>query len=214
MAEARFSLNITLRLGALHLRARVESHSATVVVAGPSGAGKSTLLRVIAGLERRVEGRVSFAGQRWSDSATGIFLPAHHRRAAWVPQDALLFPHLSVAENLGFAAADPSEVPAMAERLRVAPLLDRRPRHLSGGERQRVAVGRALLARPPLLLLDEPFSALDRSLRQEMVQVVGRWCREHDIPRVLVSHDEADHQALGDELWMVSEGLVGVEGRN
>jgi ABC-type molybdate transport system ATPase subunit len=126
----------------------------------------------------------------------------------WVPQDDLLFPHLTVAENLGFAGASISEVEQTAELLAVAPLLDRRPRNLSGGERQRVALGRALLAGPELLLLDEPFSALDRPLRLALVKRVRDLAARASMMVVLVSHDESDAAALADERWALVDGVL------
>jgi ABC-type molybdate transport system ATPase subunit len=194
---ARFDLAVTLALGPRVLTLALASDADVIGLVGPSGAGKSTLLRVIAGLERRAIGRVSFAAEVWQDGAT--FVPAHQRGVGWVPQDGLLFPHLSVRENLGYAARVP--VAAVAERLGVTALLDRRPRHLSGGERQRVALGRALCAAPRLLLLDEPFSALDRPLRARLAADVAEWARAHRVPMVLVTHDERDLAAFDAELW-------------
>jgi molybdate transport system ATP-binding protein len=142
------------------------------------------------------------------DSKTGIFRPPWHRRVGWVPQDYLLFHHLKVRENLGYAGAKPQEVRGMAELLHVDHLPDRRPRYLSGGEQQRVALGRALLSRPKLLLLDEPFSALDRPLRSRTAAQLREYVREAEIPLVLVSHDEADALALAQEHWLLSEGRL------
>lgn len=205
-AEGGLVLRVDLALGALRLRAALSSPGPALALVGPSGAGKSTLLRVLAGLERRARGVVAFGGQTWQDSERGTFVPPWKRRAAWVPQDACLFPHLSVRRNLGYAGARAGEVEDVARRLGVAHLLDRMPRHLSGGERQRVALGRALLSGPRLLLLDEPFSALDRPARVRLGQEVAAWCRERDVARVLVSHHEGDVEALGGEVWTVSGG--------
>jgi molybdate transport system ATP-binding protein len=123
-----------------------------------------------------------------------------------VPQDALLFPHLSLRENLAYAGAGQSEVESMAESLFLSDLLDRRPRFLSGGERQRVALGRALLSAPRMLLLDEPFSALDRPLRGEIAAMVRAFARDNATPIVLVSHDEHDAALLADERWVLVAG--------
>jgi molybdate transport system ATP-binding protein len=183
-----------------------------VAILGPSGSGKSTLLRALAGLEPRAEGRVSFGDEVWLDSDSGIDMPAWERRVGWVPQDALLFPHLSLRENLAYAGAGQSEVERMAESLFLTELLDRRPRFLSGGERQRVALGRALLSAPRLLLLDEPFSALDRPLRGEVGSMVREFARDSGTPIVLVSHDEHDAELLADERWVLVAGVLTADG--
>ena len=125
-----------------------------------------------------------------------------------MPQDYLLFPHLKVRENLAFGSAPADEVEGMARRLLVDDLLDRRPRRLSGGEQQRVALGRALLAGPRILLLDEPFSALDRPLRNRVSTQLRDFVMERRIPLVLVSHDEADAVALAQEHWLLSQGRL------
>ena len=139
-------------------------------------------------------------------------MPAWERRVGWVPQDALLFPHLSLRENLAYAGAGQSEVESMAESLFLSGLLDRRPRFLSGGERQRVALGRALLSAPRVLLLDEPFSALDRPLRSEIAAMVRTFARDSGTPIVLVSHDEHDAELLADERWVLVAGSLSADG--
>ena len=199
---------VTLSLGSLALRVELRTHQRAVAIVGPSGAGKSTLLRILAGVERRVVGRVEMAGRVWLDSAKRFFLEPWERRVGWVPQDDLLFPHLTVRQNLAFAGAHAGEVEETAEMLSVQPLLERRPRNLSGGERQRVALGRALLARPELLLLDEPFSALDRPLRLDLVGRVQDLAERAGIVLVLVSHDEGDAAALAEERWLMVDGQL------
>ena len=183
-----------------------------VAILGPSGSGKSTLLRALAGLEPSAEGRVGFGDEVWLDSDSGVNMPAWERRVGWVPQDALLFPHLSLRENLAYAGAGESEVERMAESLFLSDLLDRRPRFLSGGERQRVALGRALLSAPRMLLLDEPFSALDRPLRGEIAAMVRAFARDSGTPIVLVSHDEHDATLLADERWVLVAGSLTADG--
>ncbi len=185
-----------------------------VAILGPSGSGKSTLLRALAGLEPKAEGRVSLGEEVWLDSSSDVAKPPWERRVGWVPQDALLFPHLSLRENLGYAGADTSEVERMAKSLFLTDLLDRRPRFLSGGERQRVALGRALLSGPRLLLLDEPFSALDRPLRSEIAAMVRGFVRDNGTPMVLVSHDEHDAELLADERWVLVGGTLTADGRS
>ena len=201
-----FAVSVTL--GQLTLRAELESERRAVAVVGPSGAGKSTLLRVLAGVERRATGRIEVGERTWLDTDRRVFVEPWDRRVGWVPQGDLLFPHLSVRENLGFAAAERAAVEEIADVLSVGPLLDRRPRNLSGGERQRVALGRALLAKPKLLLLDEPFSALDRPLRLDLVRRVRELAEKASMLLVLVSHDEVDAAALAEEHWLLLDGVL------
>jgi molybdate transport system ATP-binding protein len=199
-------LDVQVPLGHGPLDLAMATNSATVAVVGPSGAGKSTLLRVMAGVERRARGTLEVDGATWLDSACGVSVPPWHRRVGWVPQEVSLFPHLTVRENLSYAQANADEVNETASLLAVGHLLDRRPRRLSGGERQRVALGRALLASPRLLLLDEPFSALDRPLRAKLARLLRSWADEHEVPLILVSHDEEDVDVLADEHWHLAEG--------
>ena len=199
-------VQVRVRLDAIDLDVDWRPERDHVAILGPSGSGKSTLLRALAGLEPSAEGRVSFGDEVWLDSDSGVYMPAWERRVGWVPQDALLFPHLSLRENLAYAGASPSEVEKMAESLFLSDLLDRRPRFLSGGERQRVALGRALLSAPRILLLDEPFSALDRPLRGEIAAMVRTFARHNATPIVLVSHDEHDAALLADERWVLVAG--------
>ncbi len=201
-------MDVEVLLGTRPLSVALETTSSTVAIVGPSGAGKSTLLRVLAGVERRARGRVEVNGRTWLDSATGANLAPWERAVGWVPQEVSLFPHLTVRENLAYAGADPESVRETAALLEVTDLIDRRPRRLSGGERQRVALGRALLASPRLLLLDEPFSALDRPLRAKLSRLVRDWADERRIPLVLVSHDEEDAQVLADERWHLAGGVL------
>lgn len=211
MSSTRFrgwTLDVQVPLEARPLHLSMTTMSSTVAVVGPSGAGKSTLLRVLAGVERRASGVLEFDGERWLDPERGIVVEPWDRGAGWVPQEASLFPHLTVRENLGYAGARMSDVEEMAGLLEVAHLLDRRPRRLSGGERQRVAVGRALLRGPRLLLLDEPFSALDRPLRDKLAGTVRAWVDDQGVPTVLVSHDESDTEILADEHWHLSDGVL------
>jgi len=180
-------VEVEVPLGGRTLSLALESRGTALAIVGPSGAGKSTLLRVLAGVEPRARGRVEVDGVVWQDTAGGVVVPPWERRVGWVPQETLLFPHLSVRENLGYAGAPDGDLEELAGVLQVDHLLDRRPRRLSGGERQRVALGRALLSRPTLLLLDEPFSALDRPLRSQLTATVG---------------------ALAGERWHVVDGVL------
>ena len=201
-------VDIRVSLGASEVELQLSTSAMRVAVFGPSGGGKSTLLRMMAGVERRARGRVSVGGRVWVDTEEGICVPPWDRGVGWVPQDYLLFPHLKVRENLAYGGGDGDEVEEMAKRLFVDHLLDRNPRRLSGGEQQRVALGRALLRRPGILLLDEPFSALDRPLRVQVGEELRRYVEKEQIPLLLVSHDEADAAALAQEHWLLSQGRL------
>ncbi|MEQ1508404.1 MAG: ATP-binding cassette domain-containing protein [Myxococcota bacterium] len=205
MAE-RLIARFALALGALRLTVDLATDARAIALVGPSGAGKSTILRVLAGLERRATGVVTVDGATWQ--GPGVFVPPHRRRVGWVPQDAALFPNRTVRENLGYTRPPPAAVAAMADQLGLAALLDRGPRNLSGGERQRVALGRALLSEPRLLLLDEPFAALDEPLRARLAADIASSCRARSLPFVVVSHDPHDVAALADEVWVVEAGAV------
>lgn len=202
-----WSLDVSVDFGGRDLRLAMSTTSPSVAIVGPSGAGKSTLLRILAGVERRARGTLDFSGASWL-APRGVLVSPWERSVGWVPQEASLFPHLTVTENLAYGGAEPDAVTAMADLLEVRDLLQRRPRRLSGGERQRVAVGRALLSHPRLLLLDEPFSALDRPLRDKLAGKVRTWADESGVPLVLVSHDESDTRILADEHWHLSDGVL------
>ncbi len=206
MAEPWLQVSLRVPLGARALEVSLATSAAAVGVVGPSGGGKTTLLRVLAGVERRAAGTVKALGVSWQ--GPGVFVAPWQRRVGWVPQDAALFPHLSVRENLAYA--DGQGLAEVAELLGLSALLTRAPRNLSGGERQRVALGRALLSRPTLLLLDEPFAALDRSLRDRLAGEVAAWCAERRIPTLLVTHDERDLEPFSAERWEIADGRVRV----
>ena len=159
----------------------------------------STLVRAIAGVEQRARGHVRVAGEVWQDDRDGILVPAWRRGVGWAPQDARLFPHASVRENIAWGLdAVPADLDAVCAALELRGLLDRRPRNLSGGERQRVALARVLVRPPRLLLLDEPFGALDRALRARVIEALCARLGAH--PVVLVSHDERDVTGLVDDV--------------
>ncbi|MBW6506216.1 MAG: molybdenum ABC transporter ATP-binding protein [Rhodobacteraceae bacterium] len=184
-------------------------------VFGPSGAGKSTLLRLIAGLERGAAGHVQFGGEVWQ--APGVFVPPEARGVGYVFQDARLFAHLSVAGNLRFADRRARGLPGpsrgeVVEMLDLAPLLGRRVGGLSGGERQRVAIGRALLGRPRLMLLDEPLAALDAARKAEILPYLERLCTLHGLPVLYVSHDLAELARLAHRVVVLAAGRVAAAG--
>ncbi len=182
---------------------------------GPSGCGKTTVLRCMAGLHRLARGRCVVAGDIWQDDT--LFRPAHRRPIGYVFQEASLFAHLSVRDNLLFGAPrlfGASRRPAaiglddVLDLLRLGALLGRSPRHLSGGERQRVAIGRALLSQPRLLLMDEPLSALDRASRDEILPFLERLHASLALPILYVSHDMAEVERLADHLVLMAAGRV------
>jgi molybdate transport system ATP-binding protein len=185
-----------------------------VALFGPSGAGKTLTLQCLAGLARPDSGHVEVDGRVFFDSATGIDVPPQQRGLGYVFQGYALFPHLSVAGNVGFGIAHwPRErrrarVGEVLERLGLAALAERRPRELSGGQQQRVALGRALAPDPALLLLDEPLSALDGPLRRAVRAELGRIIRDFHIATVLVTHDLAEAFELADRIVVYDGGRI------
>jgi ABC-type molybdate transport system ATPase subunit len=202
---AEIRLDWELALGSHRIVARRATSAGTIALSGPSGSGKSTLLRVLAGVERRAVGTVAFDGEIWQSS--GVFRAPPSRGVGWVPQDGCLFPHLDVGGNLGFAGAAAADVAAMAARLGIAGLLRRAPRNLSGGERQRVALGRALLSRPRLLLLDEPFAALDPARRTSLSEDLRGLCAERALVCIIASH-HPDDAVFAEERWSMDDGVL------
>lgn len=204
---ARFELDVDLALTARRTG-----------IFGPSGAGKSVLLAIIAGLHRPATGEVSCAGEVWQGGRRAV--PPEGRGIGYVPQDGLLFPHLSVRENLRFGRARAErpgagprlELDEVARLLELDPLLARRVGALSGGERQRVALGRALCSAPRLLLLDEPFGALDLPLRRRMLPLLTRVVAAAEVPLVIVSHDPSELIAMTDEVIALAAGQVVARG--
>lgn len=182
-------------------------------VFGASGSGKSTLLDMIAGHLEPDRGRVVIAGRVLLDTARGIHLPAAERQIGWVPQDGLLFPHLDVAANLRFGAKRRRQAARFQEArvidaLGIGQLLERWPEQLSGGERQRVALGRALLAEPALLLLDEPLAAVDAPRKAEILALLDRIKHEFALPVLHVTHSLAEVLRLADHLVLLENGKV------
>jgi molybdate transport system ATP-binding protein len=183
-------------------------------LSGRSGSGKSTLLRCLAGLERPARGRIAWGEETWFDAAAAVNLPPHRRAIGLVMQDAQLFPHLTVRGNLEYGAArrgrreSPLEFDRAVAELGLAGLLDRGAAHLSGGERQRVAIGRALLSAPRLLLLDEPVSALDVIGTAEVLDTLERVLASLPMPCLYVSHDLREASRLADRMLWLEGGRI------
>lgn len=183
---------------------------------GPSGCGKSTILECIAGLRCvrrfRIQGYIRFKEQTWFDSAAKFHLPPERRQIGFVPQEPLLFPHLSVLGNLTFGTQSPgrlcSHLREVIDLLEIAPLLHRMPAHLSGGEKQRVSLGRALARNPQLLLLDEPLSALDSALRRRILPFLLRVREAFDLPMLMVSHQPIEQLAMADIVHQLQSGRI------
>jgi molybdate transport system ATP-binding protein len=206
-------VDVRLARGTFTLACAFRSDTGALALFGRSGSGKSTVLGLIAGLLRPDAGRVVLDGETLVDVERGIFVPPHRRRVGVVFQDALLFPHLSVRANLGYGrrfarAGRPVDADAVIAMLGIGHLLDRRPAGLSGGERQRVAIGRALLAGPRLLLLDEPLSALDFERRREIMPYVERLRDVLDWPLVYVSHAVDEVARIAREVVVLEGGSV------
>jgi iron(III) transport system ATP-binding protein len=189
----------------------IPAGSRTAVV-GSSGCGKTTLLRLIAGFETPDQGKVVLGGTTLIDEQT--FIPAHRRSIGYVAQEGALFPHLTVAANVGFgldrkAPDRDKRIAELMERVELPlSMLDRRPHELSGGQQQRVALARALARRPRLMLLDEPFSALDAGLRESMREMVGTLLSKAGITTVLVTHDQAEALSFAEHLVVMRDGAV------
>jgi molybdate transport system ATP-binding protein len=187
-------------------------------VMGPSGSGKSTLLAVLAGLVVPDRGRVAMGEHVWLDRAQRIAVPVHRRRLSYVFQGLALFPHMSALHNVTYGMHHLPRVEregkamALLERVGVAHLARRRPRTFSGGEAQRVALARALARSPELILLDEPFSALDRDLRAQLTQLVRELVAEAKVPLVHVTHSVAEARRLADRVVRIEKGRVVARG--
>jgi molybdate transport system ATP-binding protein len=207
-------VDVVKQLGEFSLRATFETEGRVTGLFGASGAGKTSLVSMIAGLLRPDRGTISIDGEIMDDTAKAIHVPAWRRRIGYVFQDARLFPHLDVAQNLDYGrrmnrlADDPTQRKRVTELLDIGHLLDRRPGKLSGGERQRVALGRALLSKPRLLLLDEPLGALDEGRRAEILPYLVRLRDEARIPMVYVSHDPAELRQLATQIVFLKSGRV------
>ena len=205
------------RAGAFRLELSFAAEAGRILTLfGPSGAGKTTALRAIAGLARPDAGRIAIAGRTvfaaGDDAAAPVWIPPHRRRIGYVTQQNHLFPHLTVGQNIAYGLprrrsdAARRQVARLVELLRLDGLADRRPGQLSGGQQQRTALARALAVSPALLLLDEPFAALDLELRRALGDELRRMVRRLHIPAILVTHSREEALALGDTLQVIDAG--------
>lgn len=212
--SALIEVQVKRQIGGFTLDADFKSDARLTALFGRSGAGKTTVINMIAGLIRPDAGRVVVKGEVLVDVARGIFTPKHRRRVGYVFQDARLFPHLNVRQNLlfgrWFARSEPGgmDLDQVVALLGLETLLKRRPEGLSGGEKQRVAIGRALLARPRLLLMDEPFAALDETRKNEIFPYMERLRDETDTPIVYVSHALREVARLAGAIVLMDQGKV------
>ena len=198
----RFALNVEF-----------SAPAGVTVIFGPSGSGKTTLLECVAGLAQPDEGAIAVDDKPLFDSSRKINLSPQERRVGYVFQELALFPHMSAAQNIAFGIRAPGDermsgVRDVLERFHIAHVAASRPDEISGGERQRVALARALVTRPRLLLLDEPFSALDDELKLSIIGDLKQWLADNSIPVLLVTHDRSEASLLGERMLRLKEGGV------
>jgi molybdate transport system ATP-binding protein len=211
-------VDIGKKLGDFNVDVAFEGDSGVTALFGPSGSGKTSIVGMIAGLTTPDRGRIVIDGETVFDGDKGIDEPAHRRRIGYVFQDGRLFPHMSVARNLDYGRwmtgmpHDATQFKHVTELLDIAALVKRRPGALSGGERQRVALGRALLMQPRLMLLDEPMASLDARRKSEILPYFIRLRDETKLPMIYVSHDPAEVRALASRIVLLDGGRVAKSG--
>jgi molybdate transport system ATP-binding protein len=211
-------VDVEKRLGDFMLAARFETESGVTALFGPSGAGKTSLVNMIAGLVTPGRGRIMYRGKLLFDADGRVNVPPHRRQFGYVFQDGRLFPHLTVRGNLEYGRRmyrlkrDPGELERIVALLDIGHLVDRRPGKLSGGERQRVAIGRALLMRPQLLLLDEPLASLDAARKAEIMPYLERLRDEAGVPMIYVSHQADDARRLATTVVRMEAGRIAAVG--
>lgn len=194
----------------MDIHVQVPRHSITALT-GPSGAGKTTLLRQIAGLSRPEHGRIIMNEQTWLDDVQRIFVPPQQRHIGFVFQDYALFPNMTVLENLQYGLsknADAGIIDLLLKETELTELADRRPVHLSGGQQQRVALARALVRKPEVLLLDEPFNALDFKMRAQVQMLLLKFHAQFQCTTILVTHDVSEIFRLADQVMVLENGKV------
>jgi len=211
-------VDVYRRLGTFTLEASFSAGGGLTALFGPSGSGKTSLINTISGLLRPDRGRVMVDGRVLVDTEQGVFVPKHHRRVGYIFQEPRLFPHFTVRQNLLYgqwftpATARRERLAHIVELLGIGDLLDRGPAKLSGGEKQRVAIGRALLASPHLLLMDEPLAALDDTRKLEILPYIERLRDEGRVPIVYVSHSVPEVTRLATTMVLLAEGRVAATG--
>jgi molybdate transport system ATP-binding protein len=202
-------VDIIKELPAFEINVSFECRSGELLaLVGPSGAGKTTLMRIVAGLEQADVGRITFNSETWLETRGKTFLPPQKRNLGYVFQEYTLFPHLTVFRNVAFAGTDKKKVVDLLKLLDVWHLRERKPRKLSGGERQRVALAQALAKDPKVLLLDEPFSALDIVTRRNLRQILLVLKKEFNLPVIHITHDLEEAECLADTLLPVVNGRI------
>ncbi len=211
-------VEVSKQLGDFSVEVAFTSEGRVTGLFGASGAGKTSLISMIAGLQKPDRGVISVDGEALDDTTKPLHIAVHQRRIGYVFQDARLFPHLDVRRNLDYGrrmnrlTRDPAQETRLNDMLNIGHLLDRRPGQLSGGERQRVALGRALLSRPRLLLLDEPLGSLDEDRKAEILPYLIRLRDEAGVPMVYVSHDPDELRQLASHIVMLKRGRVAAFG--
>ena len=207
-------VDVTKQLGQLKLEVAFQSDSPVIGLFGPSGAGKSSIINMIAGLSKPDRGTIKIGSETVDDTAIGLHVPPHRRRIGYVFQDARLFPHRNVSQNLDYGrrmnklAPDPAHFERILNLLDIGHLKTRRPGQLSGGERQRVALGRALLMKPRALLLDEPLASLDTARKREILPYFERLRDEAKLPMIYVSHDAGEVRRIARRVVRLEDGRV------
>jgi molybdate transport system ATP-binding protein len=204
------SLDIVLRQGSFTLEVRARLDARITALFGASGAGKTTVLDAIAGLRTPSVGSIVVGSRVLFDRTRGVNLPPHHRHIGYVAQDVALFPHMSVRQNVLYGRRDGQRLSldTVMRMLEIAPFFERQVAQLSGGERQRVALARALMSAPELLLLDEPFAAVDVERRRRMLPYLERVRDELMVPIIYVTHDASEVRQLADHVIVLDEGRV------
>jgi molybdate transport system ATP-binding protein len=219
MIEASLRHNFSTKDGGFHINVNIAAEARCLAFYGPSGSGKTLTLHTIAGLFTPREGFVRINGRTLLDTAHGVNVPARKRHLGYLFQDYALFPHMTVRQNIGFSLAHSllplkkqaanTRIDEMLASFEIENLANQRPQFISGGQRQRVALARALAAQPDMLLLDEPFSALDPDLRSRVREQCLEWLDRFSIPAVIITHDYMDVTALADAVIPYKKGKNG-----
>lgn len=193
MSDLHYDLDFKMNLGSGSVKVQIQSTSKAISLEAPSGSGKSTFIRSILGLHKNIEG----------------YFNLKYQKIGYVPQDSLLIPTLSVLDNLLLSPrSDRKDLEEVTTHLEISHLLSRYPRMLSGGEKQRVSIGRALLSKPELLILDEPFSALDAKMRLKISHFLQKKITQDGIDLLLITHDQETSQVMCQEFWMIEDNKI------